>query len=192
MTTLTTHDTKRSEDVRARLSVLAELPGEWAAWVRSTRDLAAPHRGSRLDPATEYLLLQTAVGASPITQERLQAYATKAIREAKQHTTWVDQDDAYEADVAAFVEALTTEPALVDQVATWVERAAPAARTTLFGQKLLQLVLPGSPTSTRAPSWSTSRSSTPTTVGRSTTPAGVTAWRGSTPVRSPATSTTRS
>jgi (1->4)-alpha-D-glucan 1-alpha-D-glucosylmutase len=145
MTTLSTHDTKRSEDVRARLSVVAELPGEWAAWVRTTRELAAPHRGSRLDPATEYLLLQTVVGAWPIDAERLQAYATKAVREAKQHTTWTDPDTGYEADVAAFVQALTTEPALVEQVGHWVSRAAPAARETLLGQKLLQLVLPGVP-----------------------------------------------
>jgi (1->4)-alpha-D-glucan 1-alpha-D-glucosylmutase len=145
MTTLATHDTKRSEDVRARLSVIAELPQEWAAWVRRTRAAAAPHRGARLDAATEYLLLQTAVGAWPIDGDRLQGYATKAVREAKQHTAWVDPDTGYEADVAAFVTALVTEPVLVDLVTEWVERAAPAARTTLVGQKLLQLVLPGVP-----------------------------------------------
>jgi (1->4)-alpha-D-glucan 1-alpha-D-glucosylmutase len=145
MTSLATHDTKRSEDVRARLSVIAELPQEWAAWVRSTRALAATHRGDRLDPATEYLLLQTAVGAWPIDTDRLQAYATKAVREAKQHTGWIDPDSDYEADVARFVTALTTEPVLVDRVTQWVERAAPAARNTVLGQKLLQLVLPGVP-----------------------------------------------
>ena len=145
MTTLSTHDTKRSEDVRARLSVVAELPDEWAAWVRSTRELAAPHRGSRLDPATEYLLLQTAVGAWPVDTDRLQAYATKAVREAKQHTTWTDPDGAYEADVARFVAALTSEPSLVERLGDWVQRAAPAARETVLGQKLLQLVLPGVP-----------------------------------------------
>ncbi|GAA2168736.1 malto-oligosyltrehalose synthase [Pedococcus bigeumensis] len=145
MTTLSTHDTKRSEDVRARLSVVAELPVEWAAWVRRTRDLAAPHRGDRLDAATEYLLLQTAVGAWPVDNDRLQGYATKAVREAKQHTTWTDPDADYEADVERFVRALTTEPALVEQVAGWVARTAPAARETLLGQKLLQLVLPGVP-----------------------------------------------
>ncbi|WP_457255631.1 malto-oligosyltrehalose synthase [Pedococcus sp. P5_B7] len=145
MTTLSTHDTKRSEDVRARLSVLSELPGEWAAWVGETRDRAAAHRGDRLDPATEYLLLQTAVSAWPVDTDRLRAYATKAVREAKLHTTWTDPDSAYEADVATFVEALTTDPSLVEQVRRWVERAAPAAREILLGQKLLQLVLPGVP-----------------------------------------------
>ena len=145
MTTLSTHDTKRSEDVRARLSVLSELPDEWAAWLHVARDLAAAHRGPRLDPATEYLLWQTAVGAWPLDTERLRAYATKAVREAKQHTTWIDPDAGYEADVAAFVDALTTEPALTRHLARWVDRAASAARATTLGQKLLQLVLPGVP-----------------------------------------------
>nr|WP_241668200.1 malto-oligosyltrehalose synthase [Pedococcus bigeumensis] len=145
MTTLATHDTKRSEDVRARLSVIAERPAEWANWVHTARELGAPHRGSRLDPATEYLLWQTAVGTWPISTERLQGYATKAIREAKEHTTWTEQDTVYEADVAAFAEALTTEPALGDHVAQWVDLTAPAARAVTLGQKLLQLVLPGVP-----------------------------------------------
>jgi (1->4)-alpha-D-glucan 1-alpha-D-glucosylmutase len=145
MTTLATHDTKRSEDVRARLSVIAGRPAEWAEWVHAARELAAPHRRSRLDPATEYLLWQTAVGTWPISSERLQGYATKAIREAKEHTTWTEQDADYEADVAVFVEALTTDRELGDHVAQWVDRTAQAARAVILGQKLLQLVLPGVP-----------------------------------------------
>jgi (1->4)-alpha-D-glucan 1-alpha-D-glucosylmutase len=145
MTTLSTHDTKRSEDVRARLSVISERSGHWAQWVREALDLAATHRGSRLDAATEYLLWQTAVGTWPISADRLQAYATKAVREAKQHTTWTAPDDSYEADVASFVEALTTDPAIAGHVAQWVADSAPAARIVTLGQKLLQLVLPGVP-----------------------------------------------
>jgi (1->4)-alpha-D-glucan 1-alpha-D-glucosylmutase len=145
MTTLATHDTKRSEDVRARLSVVSERPGEWVEWVRAARELAAPHRGARLDASTEYLLWQTAVGTWPISTERLQGYATKAIREAKEHTTWTEQDTHYEADVAAFVLALTTEPDLGEHVGRWVTLAAQSAREVTLGQKLLQLVLPGVP-----------------------------------------------
>ena len=145
MTTLSTHDTKRSEDVRARLSVLSELPAEWAQWVATARALIARHRGAELDAATEYFLLQTAVGAWPIGEDRLQAYATKAIREAKGRTTWTDPDEAYEADVARLVTALTTDPALTAHVQAWVDRAATAARVTTLGQKLLQLMLPGVP-----------------------------------------------
>jgi (1->4)-alpha-D-glucan 1-alpha-D-glucosylmutase len=145
MTTLSTHDTKRSEDVRARLSVISELPVEWAAWVATARELLADHRGDLVDAATEYLLLQTAVGAWPITQDRLQAYATKAIREAKGRTTWTDPDEDYEAAVARVVSALTTDPDLAAHLGAWVERSEAAARVNTLGQKLLQLVLPGVP-----------------------------------------------
>lgn len=145
MTTLSTHDTKRSEDVRARLAVVSELSREWKAWVNTARRLSGPHRGKKLDPATEYFLLQTAVGAWPISVDRLQAYATKAIREAKRHTTWTDPDEAYEADVQRYVSALLTEPALVKHCQAWVTRTAAAARCNILGQKLLQLVVPGVP-----------------------------------------------
>jgi len=88
MTALTTHDTKRAEDVRARLAVLSERPDAWHAWLRTAQELARPYRSAPLDGATEYLLWQTVVGAWPLTPERLQGYATKAVREAKLHTGW--------------------------------------------------------------------------------------------------------
>jgi (1->4)-alpha-D-glucan 1-alpha-D-glucosylmutase len=145
MTTLSTHDTKRSEDVRARLAVLSELPREWGEWLDSARSLAAAHRDPSLDPATEYLLWQTAVGTWPISRERLQTHATKAVREAKLHTTWTDPDEGYERAVARFVDGLTGDPAIVDHVSTWLSRTAAASRATILGQKLLQLLVPGVP-----------------------------------------------
>ena len=145
MTALSTHDTKRSEDVRARLGVLSELPQEWGSWFRQARRLAARHRDPLLDGPTEYLLWQAAVGAWPIGTDRLQAYATKAIREAKQWTTWTDQNDAYERAVARFVDGITTDPAITAHLASWAERTSAAARVAILGQKLLQLVLPGVP-----------------------------------------------
>jgi (1->4)-alpha-D-glucan 1-alpha-D-glucosylmutase len=145
MTTLTTHDTKRSEDVRARLAVLSEVPDEWATWVEQARELAAPHLRPELDAATEYLLWQTAVGAWPIDEPRLQTYATKAIREAKLHTTWTDENPAYESAVGEFVSAVTNAPAITAHLADWTRRTAAAARVTILGQKLLQLVVPGVP-----------------------------------------------
>ena len=105
MTTLSTHDTKRSEDVRARLSVLAEVPQEWTEALATWRDLAAAHRSPLLDAATEYLVWQTLVGtwsaggaapAGPIAADRLLAYLEKAVKEAKTHTTWTEPDTAYE------------------------------------------------------------------------------------------------
>ena len=77
MTTLSTHDTKRAEDVRARLFVLSERPAAWATWVRTARELAAPVRADELDALTEYFLWQTVVGAWPISEERLQGYAAQ-------------------------------------------------------------------------------------------------------------------
>jgi (1->4)-alpha-D-glucan 1-alpha-D-glucosylmutase len=145
MTTLSTHDTKRSEDVRARLAVLSELPGEWGDWLDHARALAGRHPDAVLDPATEYLLWQAAVGAWPINRERLQTYATKAVREAKLHTTWTAPDGGYEAAVARFVDGLTGDPGIADHVATWLSRTADASRVAILGQKLLQLLVPGVP-----------------------------------------------
>jgi (1->4)-alpha-D-glucan 1-alpha-D-glucosylmutase len=145
MTTLSTHDTKRSEDVRARLAVLSELPQEWGDWLAHARALATRHLDAVLDPATEYLLWQAAVGAWPISRERLQSYATKAVREAKQHTTWTDPDDAYESAVTRFVDGVTGDPAVAEHLAAWVSRTADAARANILGQKLLQLLVPGVP-----------------------------------------------
>jgi (1->4)-alpha-D-glucan 1-alpha-D-glucosylmutase len=145
MTTLSTHDTKRSEDVRARLAVLSERPEAWHDWVRTAQEQARPYRSERLDGATEYLLWQTLVGAWPIDEDRLQTYATKAIREAKQHTGWSDPDPGYEEAVAAFVSGVLADEALCAHVESWVAATAGPARTVTLGQKLLQLVLPGVP-----------------------------------------------
>ncbi len=91
MTTLSTHDTKRGEDVRARLAVLSELPGRWAERVKTWMEYAPLP-----DPALAHLLWQTAVGAWPIERERLHAYAEKAAREAGASTSWADPDPAFE------------------------------------------------------------------------------------------------
>ncbi|MDN5791071.1 MAG: malto-oligosyltrehalose synthase, partial [Micrococcales bacterium] len=140
-----THDTKRSEDVRARLAVLAERPADWASWVSRARTLAAPHRSDRLDASTEYLLWQTLVGAWPIDADRLGAYATKAVREAKLHTTWTEPDAEYEEQVLRFVTGITTDGEIGRHVADWLEATAPLARANILGQKLVQLTMPGIP-----------------------------------------------
>lgn len=145
MTTLSTHDTKRSEDVRARIGVISERPREWGQWLDEARRLAAAHRGERLDSATEYLLWQTAVGVWPIDGERLHGYATKAIREAKVHTTWTDPDDAYEKAVGTFVDGLVGDPAVARHIEAWHAQTAEPSRAAILGQKLLQLVMPGVP-----------------------------------------------
>ena len=145
MTTLSTHDTKRAEDVRARLFVLAERPDAWATWVRTARELAGPERADELDELTEYFLWQTVVGAWPISEERLQAYARKAIRESKLHTRWTEPNAAYESAVERFVSGVVSTPEIVVHVESWLEATRVEARANVLGQKLVQLTMPGVP-----------------------------------------------
>jgi (1->4)-alpha-D-glucan 1-alpha-D-glucosylmutase len=145
MTTLSTHDTKRSEDVRARLAVLAERPEAWAKWLRESRRIAERYCSSSVDPATEYLLWQALVGAWPLTTERLAAYALKATKEAKQHTSWTDPDPDYEAAVEGFVTGIVEDPEIAERVEQWHVATARESRAAILGQKLVQLTMPGVP-----------------------------------------------
>ena len=145
MTTLSTHDTKRSEDLRARLFVLAERPEAWAAWVRTARELVADRASAEVDALTEYFLWQTVVGAWPITDDRLGAYAEKAIRESKLHTSWTSPDEAYEAAVADLVTLMVSDPAVTTHVEAWHTATSRETRANVLGQKLVQLTMPGVP-----------------------------------------------
>ena len=145
MTTLSTHDTKRSEDVRARLLVLSEIPGRWAEAVRRWRRQNASHwRGVEPDPAMEYLFYQTAVGAWPIGEDRLLAYLEKASREAKLRTSWTDPDDAYDEALADFVEGVLGS-SWTEEVERFVEPLVGPGRVVSLAQKLVQLTMPGVP-----------------------------------------------
>ena len=145
MTTLTTHDTKRSEDVRARLMALAEDGAGWATWLAAARELAAGHRTERVDGPTEYLVWQTLVGTWPITGARLEEYLLKAVREAKVHTAWVDGDPAYEDEVVAYGKALFRDPAVQRHLDDWTTVHEPSVRANVLSQKLIQLTMPGVP-----------------------------------------------
>ncbi|MFG2102794.1 malto-oligosyltrehalose synthase [Micromonospora echinaurantiaca] len=140
MTTLSTHDTKRSEDVRARLAVLSELPQRWASLVG---DWVA--RAPLPDPAFAHLLWQTAVGAWPIERERLHAYAEKAAREAAASTSWTDPDPAFERAMHALVDAMYDDPALNAAIGDVAAEITPAGWSNSLGQKLVQLAMPGVP-----------------------------------------------
>ena len=142
LTALSTHDTKRQEDVRARLAVLAELPGEWAAAVSRWRKLAG---ASPLEPDLDYLLWQTLVGAWPLDRDRLVEFLTKAMREAKTTTSWERPDTGYEKAVASHAVAVLANTELVDDVTHFVRVLAPHARVNTLGQKLVQLTMPGVP-----------------------------------------------
>ncbi|MCU7724706.1 malto-oligosyltrehalose synthase [Actinoplanes sp. KI2] len=140
MTTLSTHDTKRSEDVRARLAVLAEVPGDWTEVVRRWVRIAPLP-----DPALAHLIWQSAVGAWPISRERLFAYAVKAAREAGTVTTWYHPDEGFEALVREMVDRIFDDPALHREVAGFVASITPPGWSNSLGQKAVQLTMPGVP-----------------------------------------------
>jgi (1->4)-alpha-D-glucan 1-alpha-D-glucosylmutase len=140
MTTLSTHDTKRSEDVRARLAVLAELPTEWAQLVRGW--LA---RHPLADRPLAHLLWQNLVGAWPLSRDRAHAYAEKAAREAGTSTTWTDPSPEFEEQLHALVDAAFDDPTTKAEIDAFVTRIAPFGRSNSLAQKVLQLTMPGVP-----------------------------------------------
>ena len=140
MTTLTTHDTKRSEDTRARISVLAEIPDQWRETF--TRLCALAPVG---DPALENLLWQALIGAWPLSRERAHAYAEKAAREAGTSTTWTAPNSGFEDRMHAAVDAAFDAPQVTALVTALVERTRSAGYSNSLSAKLLQLTMPGVP-----------------------------------------------
>ncbi len=140
MTALSTHDTKRGEDVRARITALAEAPDLWAQALDSLLALAPVP-----DPGFGNLLWQAAYGAWPISTDRLHAYAEKAMREAGDRTTWTDPDEEYESAVHAAIDALDTDDGLRRVLDDLDARLASASRSNSLSLKLLALTVPGVP-----------------------------------------------
>ncbi|MGN6445885.1 malto-oligosyltrehalose synthase [Amnibacterium sp.] len=140
MTTLTTHDTKRGEDVRARIDVLSEAPKEWAD------ALATLERINGFgDPAFADLLWQSTVGAWPIERDRLQAYAEKASKEAGVSTSWTDPDEEFGKRLAAAVDAVYDDETVAELIERIATRLNPAGWSNGLSMKLLQLAAPGVP-----------------------------------------------
>jgi (1->4)-alpha-D-glucan 1-alpha-D-glucosylmutase len=142
MTTLSTHDTKRSEDVRSRLLAAAGDSDGWDATWAPVREAAERHG---VDLPTAYLVFQTLVGTWPIEERRLVDYLRKAAREAKQHTRWTGVDEGYEERVFSLARTCVTDSSVRDAVEGWLERLRPSVRATTLASKLLQLTLPGVP-----------------------------------------------
>jgi len=141
-----THDTKRSEDVRARLVLLSEIPGRWADAARAWSAMAGRHRAHGYpDPGTEYLLFQTLVGAWPLSTERALEYARKATREAKVHTSWTDPDPTYDAAVEGWVRGVLADPELTGAVDAFVAGLVEPGRVVSLAQTLCKLTAPGVP-----------------------------------------------
>jgi (1->4)-alpha-D-glucan 1-alpha-D-glucosylmutase len=145
MTTLSTHDTKRSADVRARLAVLAELPDWWADAVREFTRLAEKAQAPVPDPALGHLLWQSLVGAWPLPPDRLHGYLKKAMREARTRTSWTDPDESFETAMHSLADAALNDPALRTAVATVAARIIPPGRSNSLSAVLVQLAMPGVP-----------------------------------------------
>jgi (1->4)-alpha-D-glucan 1-alpha-D-glucosylmutase len=140
LTALTTHDTKRSEDVRARLHVLAEVPAEWRATLDALRAASPIDDGS-----FEQLLWQATIGAWPISRERLHAYAEKAAREAGRSTSWTAPDAAFEEQVHRAVDAVYDDPNVHALVEGFVSIVRGPGWSNSLAAKLLQIAGPGVP-----------------------------------------------
>jgi (1->4)-alpha-D-glucan 1-alpha-D-glucosylmutase len=145
MVTLSTHDTKRSEDVRARLFALSEVPDLWGRAVSQWRATTAAYRPPLLDSNTEYLIWQTLVGVWPLSAPRLIAYLEKATREAKLHTTWTEPNEDYDEAVRDFAQQLLQDGDVLRSVAEFVTSIDPVVRANVLGQKLVALTQPGVP-----------------------------------------------
>jgi len=142
-----THDTKRSEDVRARLHLLSEIPDRWAEAIGRWRAMNDCHRTAPdlPDSNAEYLLYQIAVGAWPLPAERAVAYMAKAAKEAKAHTSWIDPDPAYDEALRSFVEGVAGGDDFAGDLAAFVEPLVTPGRVTSLAQALVKLTAPGVP-----------------------------------------------
>ena len=158
-----THDTKRGEDVRARINALSEMPEEWNRAIHRWRELNRARKSSFEgaavpDPNEEYLLYQTLVGTWPLVPmneaehaayvARIQAYMFKALKEAKQHTSWINPDESYEQMVREFVQAVLQRDehnAFLQDFIAFQQTTARAGMFNSLAQTLLKITTPGVP-----------------------------------------------
>jgi (1->4)-alpha-D-glucan 1-alpha-D-glucosylmutase len=130
----TTHDTKRSGDLRARLTAIAADPAGWETIVR-------PRIEGWRDPNEAYLILQTLVGAWPLERDRLDLYLEKALREAKVNTTWIDQDHEWEEGAKSYAAGLLED----DELGAYAGRLAAEGERVSLATTLLKLTSTGIP-----------------------------------------------
>jgi (1->4)-alpha-D-glucan 1-alpha-D-glucosylmutase len=141
-----THDTKRSGDVRARICTIAGMADAWAERVRAWFSLNEPLRsGGSPDRVEEYFLYQTLAGAWPIELERMEAYAEKALREAKRNTNWIEPNEPHEQAVREFIRGLYEHRPFLDDFEPFVERLTRAGERAALGMVVLKLTVPGVP-----------------------------------------------
>ncbi|MEP6716393.1 MAG: malto-oligosyltrehalose synthase [Terriglobia bacterium] len=141
-----THDTKRSEDVRARMTVISEMPSEWRKAVETWSAHNERHKRNRLpDRNAEYLLYQTIVGAWPISTERLSAYMLKACRENKEYTTWTEPNSDYENALSGFIDGVCADPAFLRGLEAFLHKVIWPGRVNSIAQTLIRMTAPGVP-----------------------------------------------
>lgn len=146
MVSTSTHDTKRSEDVRARINVLSEIPEAWTQAVGRWSEINSTYKSGGLpDRNTEYLLYQTMLGAWPISTERIQTYMEKACREAKQHTSWLSPNESFESATRDFISAIYENREFRKDFENFVNPLIAPGRINSLSQLLLKLTLPGVP-----------------------------------------------
>ena len=143
MNASSTHDTKRSEDVRTRINVLSEMPIEWARclrrWRRWTTTASAPA------PNEQILIFQSMLGAWPIESDRLKQYVRKALREGKTHTSWINTDEKYENRVLSFVDSLYANKAFLTDFERFQKKVAYFGALSSLCQLVLKITSPGVP-----------------------------------------------
>ena len=146
MNALSTHDTKRSDDVRARLAVLTEIPSQWRSalhrWSRRNQHFKT---GAFPDRNTEYFLYQTLIGAWPIDIERIAAYMEKAAREAKENTSWTQQNKEFEDALKLFIERIFNSQEFVASLESFVAQIINPGRINSLAQTLIKCTAPGIP-----------------------------------------------
>ncbi len=152
MNTTSTHDTKRSEDVRARINVLSELAGAWARDVRRWSKMNEPlRRGGVPDPNVELLVYQTILGMWPpesqrhTVEERLRQYLEKAAREAKTHTSWINPDPDYEKSLLDFAGGILANSGFMASMMRMQRRVAFHGFLNALSQLVLKIACPGIP-----------------------------------------------
>jgi len=146
MSAASTHDAKRSEDTRARISVLASAPNRWEEFVHAASVHNEQHRRENTpDRNLEYLIYQNVVGAWPISFERLWGFTEKAMREAKTYTTWTNQDSEYEGRVRAFVEGIMADTEFLRLAEELVDEVRLPGWMSSFAATLIRLTAPGIP-----------------------------------------------
>jgi (1->4)-alpha-D-glucan 1-alpha-D-glucosylmutase len=153
MTSTSTHDTKLGEDVRTRIDVLSEMPDEWerevAKWMRLNKGARAIVDGEPApDRNDEYRFYQVLLGAWPADVARLQAYMTKALKEGKEHSSWINPNEEYEGAAAAFIERVLSGPQAAAFLAVFRpfhERIARCGLVNSLSQVVLKIASPGVP-----------------------------------------------